>query len=196
MKKIAILLSGEFRNFNVSKKTIPILEDSRVSVFVSTWNEVNTSFKKEIISEDIIKSYFQKLPANILIDSYEKGSSSPYFAAPMIDRWISGFKMIDDTYDIVLIMRPDLFFNPNHPITFEDIISCTGLIKFFNLKQHTINTLPDMGFCADYNLIKTVLSNLDQDWIEWNKNTVGWKRWHYWWFDYVSRYIESKKILT
>lgn len=199
MKKIAILISGEFRNFNITKKTIPILEDSRVSVFVSTWSNVNTtSFKNVIISEEIIKSYFQKPPIQIIIDDYEKLNNKQVFPIPMIDRWISGFKMIDDTYDIVLIIRPDLFFDTDRPITFDDIVNCNDVIKFINLpdsfKQE--GRLPDLGFCAEYNVLKELLNNLDHDWMEWNNNTKGWKKWHFWWFDYVSKHIRSEKIIA
>jgi len=197
MKKIALLISGEFRNFNITKKTIPILEDSRVSVFVSTWSNVNTTlFKNVAISEEIIKSYFQKPPLKILIDDLEKLNNNQVFPIPMINRWISGFKMIDDTYDVVLIMRTDLFFNPEQPMTIDNISNCAGVIKFFNLQQHNGETLPDEGFCAEYNTLKALLSSLDEDWMEWCNNTVGWRRWHYWWLEYVTKRIGLDKIIA
>ena len=199
MKKIAILISGEFRNFNITKKTIPILEDSRVSVFVSTWSNVDTTlFKNVIISEEIIKSYFQKPPIQIIIDDYEKLNNKQFFPIPMINRWISGFKMIDDSYDVVLIMRPDLFFNPDRPITFDDIVDCNDVIKFINLLDSIKQggNLPDLGFCAEYNVLKELLNNLDHDWMEWRNSTKGWKKWHFWWFDYVSKHMRSEKIIA
>ena len=198
MKKIAVLVSGEFRNFNITKKTIPILEHSRVSVFVSTWSAVNTTlFKNLTITEEVIKSYFQKPPIKISIDHLEKLNNNQIFPLPMINRWISGFNMIDNTHDVVLIMRPDLFFNPEQPITIDNISDCLGVIKFFNLNRHTSRTtLPDIGFCAEYNTMKELLSSLDKDWIKWYNNTPGWRNWHHWWFEHVSKRIGSGNLIA
>jgi hypothetical protein len=191
--KIAILISGEYRTFPICRKTMPFLDDERADVYISTWdrsivkNERLNLNINETITEDGVRKDLNR-SATILIEPVECFESKRY-NDKMIHRWITGFEMIKNSgieYDYVLVMRPDLFFNTENNICFDNI---------FNIKPSEFNVgwfngnkgyLQDNMFaCSLTDMIKLFELLVNEDWV--TQTLEG--DWHKWWSIIIAKYF-------
>jgi len=113
--KIAVLISGEYREFEFAHKFWSFLKWQNVDCYFSTWNEsrfVNKRFGapiiEEHISEEQIRNLIKLKDLDIAdINEYMKVGYNGY----MIDRWHSVSSLMQKSgiiYDRVILLRPDI----------------------------------------------------------------------------------------
>lgn len=98
--KIAVLISGEYRKFDICRPSMHFLNDPDIDVYISTWDKthylrsvINLS-KYEEVTVDKIQETLQR-PATIEIESTEIQKKLPEkYSSSMIHRWKRGFEMI------------------------------------------------------------------------------------------------------
>lgn len=115
--KIAVLISGDYREFEIAHKSWEFLNNPDVDIYFSTWsrsNQVNEKIgikKYYKISEDTIKSVIPNCKGvdigNIILE-YSLRSNN----RRMINRWKVAVRLMMSskiTYDACIIIRPDLY---------------------------------------------------------------------------------------
>lgn len=113
MKKLAVLVGGEFREFENAQKSWEFLKDFDYDIFVSTWDmsyekndNLNISISEEVTSDRITK-YYPNAFINIQRD-FDIDSESSY---KMLFHWRKLYKLLRSSgqkYDTILLMRPDI----------------------------------------------------------------------------------------
>ncbi len=188
MKKIAVLISGEYRKFDITRKTMTFLDDPNVDIYVSTWDKtvysnprINLYVEEDITTDRILKDLY--LPATIRIDKYNLLDSKKY-NSKMIYKWKTGIQLIRDSgikYDNILILRPDLFFNTYFSFNLSSIEPYTTDIGFAWATANDIRKLPDLLFTSSsYNIETLINSTSVHKWDSGSEND-----WHTWWYNHV-----------
>jgi len=190
--KIAVLISGEYRKFNICRSSMKFLDDSNVDVYVSTWDKTNYNIPKikkhynENITFEIIKNDLNR-DAIIKIDTLDILSTLPNkHSVPMIYRWKRGIEMIKKSeidYDYIIITRTDLFFN------ISKIIESIDFHQFNNTLgsawSHT-GFLNDLFLISNYKKMEELIEKISIDeWVDINE------QWHYWWWKYASTIFDN-----
>lgn len=114
--KIALLIAGEYREFDIAHNFWPFLDWPDVDVYVSTWSESIFALKQPNvgISESISLENFKK--NNIIVKDYNISDvNKDWFGEAtgrrQINRWQAGLELIkksESKYDIIILIRPDL----------------------------------------------------------------------------------------
>lgn len=124
---IAIIVYGPLREFELAHKTWGVLNELNSDFYFSTWDKSEQSHPKlgieisESFDEDYIKKYFPKAKIKIHDESkFESCVKGKYNINidKMIFHWKYGLKMIQESgekYDILILLRPDLYFNYHRP---------------------------------------------------------------------------------
>lgn len=118
--KVAVLLSGEYRMFDICRPTMTFLDDSEVDVYVSTWDTthhvrpgINLSCYETVTEEQIANVLGRQ--ATIQVESVEVQKTLPdHYNCNMIHRWKQGFQLIQNSgiaYDAIIITRFDLCYD-------------------------------------------------------------------------------------
>jgi hypothetical protein len=189
MPKVAVLISGEYRKLDITRKTMTFLDDPEVDVYVSTWDKttyvsprINLYVEENITSERILKDLSR--PATIRIDSHKIYDNKKY-NSKMIYKWKSGIQLIESSgikYDNIFVLRPDLFFNNHFPIILSNIVQYTDNIGFAWATANNIKKLPDLIFTSSANNIRTLIRSISIDkWITDKEDD-----WHTWWYNHVN----------
>lgn len=125
MKKVAVLVFGEFREFEIAHKTWEFLNNINYDMFISTWNKSYETNEKlniflcEDVTENQIRKYFPDSIINIEPDQNIGMNSSK-----MIYHWRKLFNMMQisgNKYDKVILMRCDIGLKKS--IEIESIIN-------------------------------------------------------------------------
>ena len=196
--KIAVLISGEYRTFDIAKKSMGFLYDERIDVYFSTWdrtyqeNKVLGCVLDEEVSIDRVKN---SLGAKKLAGySYESASifKFPYrYNSKMIHRWQRGLDLIKYSgveYDAILIIRPDLYFSFN--VIFESVESISKDIFYSAWPMGNCHQ-DDMVLLGSPLTVYSAIYNINLD--NWNIADVG--DWHTWfWHDLTNRGINLGQI--
>jgi tRNA A-37 threonylcarbamoyl transferase component Bud32 len=120
-KKIAVLISGDYREFEIAHKSWKFVGNPNVDFYFSTWEQtkqVNENlgiYIKETVSEDIIRKFLPNckgidIGSTLIEDSLDTNGSK------MINRWKTAVRLLRDSgfiYDVCIIIRPDLFLDYN-----------------------------------------------------------------------------------
>ena len=118
--KLAILICGEYREFESAHRSWDFLTKTDNDVFFSTWNRSAQENKgldiyiDEVITEDKIKQFLPN--AFISIVDCSVSDSLPNNTHRMHYHWKNALSMLkecNNTYTHVLIIRPDIFYQ-NH----------------------------------------------------------------------------------
>lgn len=193
MPKIAVLISGEYRKLDITRKTMSFLDHPDVDIFVSTWDKTSYSSKKidlhveESVTLDRITTDLNR-DAVIQIDRHDTISAKLLYNSKMIDRWLTGFKLIVDSgidYDYVIVMRPDIFFNNELPISLDCLDNYTDRIGFAWATSTHLRRLPDVLFASTFKNMKLLFNSLSVE--LWNSTKRVDADWHIWWFEFVDR---------
>jgi hypothetical protein len=140
--KVAICISGHLRTFNKCIDNIrenifnPLRNNFETDIFLSTWNDVE---EIEYLDKDI-KVYFEdfftfnsgsknylKYPNLCCITTCDNAKSMWYKCKKV-------FEMIDDTYDIVIRIRPDIIYE--NEINIDYIKECLLNNKIYMSNFH------------------------------------------------------------
>lgn len=185
--KIAVLISGEYRKFDITRKTMSFLDDPDVDVYVSTWDKTTYSSPKinlhieEIVTKDRILSDLGRI-ATIKLDNHDLIVEKKY-NSKMINRWLAGWKLIQDSgikYDRVLVIRPDLFFEIGLLANLVEI-DVTNSIAFSWATALHLEKLPEVLFVSTYENIQKLFNALSID--KWVNDSIT--DWHIWWYKFV-----------
>lgn len=187
MSKIAVIISGEYRKFDITRAKMKFLDDPTIDVYVSTWDKTIYSSKKinlrheEYVTQEKILNDLGR-PATIIISKSES-FVEPKYNSRMINRWLAGFNAVKNSkvdYDYVVILRTDLFYaEPKVISELEKYKDALGLVWASSLH---LSKLPDVFFISSYSIIDKLFANLSvKIWAEDNEAD-----WHKWWFKYVT----------
>jgi len=186
--KIAILISGEYRKFDITRKTMTFLDNSDADIYICTWdktvysnNKINFLQEHDVNKEIILKDLGKY--ANIRIDNHNYIKETKY-NCKMIDRWLTGFEMIKNSgieYNYVLVLRTDLFFQFISPPDLKSLEKYDNGIGFAWATSLHINKLGDILFISSYNNMSKLFDSLNIDiWL-----TDKEYDWHIWWYKFV-----------
>jgi hypothetical protein len=187
MTKIAVLISGEYRKLDVCRKTMHFLNNPNVDIYISTWDKTTYSSPRinlcteKIITPDIIRTDLNK-DAIIEVESSTLTIEEKY-NSKMIHRWLQGFKLIQQSgksYDYVVVMRPDLFFNQCIGM-FDSIEKYKDKIGFAWATSLHLGKLPDLLFVSSYKGVEKIFNSLSVN--KWNRDKEP--DWHIWWYNFV-----------
>jgi tRNA A-37 threonylcarbamoyl transferase component Bud32 len=127
-KRIAVLVSGEYREFEIAHKSWEFINNPNVDFYFSTWEiskQKNPKLGigvKENITEHDIRKYLPNC-RNIDIGSELKlRISNKTNGQRMVNRWIKSIEMVQASgidYDICIIIRPDLFLTYDSSLFYE-----------------------------------------------------------------------------
>lgn len=197
MKKIAVLISGEYRKFDITRKTMAFLDNPDIDVYFSTWDKTIYSSPKinlheeQLITEDrILKDLGRQ--ATVRIDKHDSFVEKKY-NSKMINRWRTGFSLIEQSginYDYVAIIRPDIFFTKVPTPEFINLERYENSIGFSWATSLDKELLPDVLFISTFNNIKKLMMSLSSMiWVVDAEND-----WHKWWYKFVRNHFEILHI--
>jgi len=191
-KRIAVLISGEYRTFDICRPTMKFLDDENTDVYISTWDKsvykmakINLDRTEEVTLGRILSALGR--PARICIENRNLFSDDRRYNVPMVHRWIKGFEMILDSgieYDYVLITRPDIIFDKEilHKIDFEKYKDTVGFAWGNSIH---LGKLSDIVFLSSFANMKKIFEKLTIDVWEYAKEGD----WHVWWHQFVSEIV-------
>jgi hypothetical protein len=151
----AVLICGEYREFDIAVQSFNFLNDLDCDVYFSTWNisEQNNPglnfYLKEEITEERIRKHLPNATISILnVEDYNFTSNQP----KMVTHWKNAVRMCNESgknYDSVLIIRPDVhFFNDNPSetlLTYNEPDRLYGE-QYISMIKHNIFHMLDMFF--------------------------------------------------
>lgn len=191
--KIAVLISGEYRAFDICRPTMTFLNDPEIDVYISTWDKTNYKIPKLNYShsEDITYNRIRNdlgRDAIIRIESATLVTDiSDKCGATMMHRWKQGFELIQNSnidYDYIIITRFDLFFDVNWNTKLYDLNRYTNTL---GSAWTSIGKLNDVFLISSYQKMKQLIADLSIDeWVQSNEFD-----WHTWWYRYASRKFDS-----
>lgn len=188
--KIAVLISGEYRNFGICRKTMKFLDDPNVDIYFSTWAETKYSLPIAKIDETIPvtkEQVLRDLGKVAIIDVDNKKVVPRKYNEQMIYRWRRGVEIIRDSgikYDYLVITRPDIFFNDAFRCDLSRIERYKDNVGFTWAGDLSAKKLADTLFLGTYDAISNIILNLDIE--EWVNAREG--DWHKWWYDHVNKF--------
>lgn len=119
-KKVAVLVGGQYRHFDIAVKSWKSLIDYGCDFYFSTWDTTQLkthltpdySEDRIIVTENMITDYIPNANIRISIESQEppevKGNG-----LKMLAHWKKLVNMVrGKDYDILIVTRSDIFFNP------------------------------------------------------------------------------------
>ena len=126
MKKVAVLVGGQYRHFDIAVKSWKPLIDYGCDFYFSTWDttQLKTNLLPDysedriVVTEDMITDYIPNAKVKISIESQEppkvKGNG-----LKMLAHWKKLVDMVrGKDYDILIVTRSDVFFNPEIAFSF------------------------------------------------------------------------------
>ncbi len=111
------------------------------------------------------------------------------YNSKMIHRWVKGLELIQQSgveYDYVFVVRPDLFFDPGHPIPpLAELLSnidTNCLYAGWSDNCNETKRLNDVHFIATFDSLKKIIN--DETSTLWNNSAED--DWHIWWYSHVT----------
>jgi len=147
MKKLAVLVGGEFREFENAHKTWGFLKDFDYDIFISTWDmsyEINEKLNinlSEKVTSDRIRKYFPNAIINIQ-DDFNVNIESSY---KMLHHWKMLYYMLmksGNEYDTILLIRPDICLS--YEDNFSEMINNILDDRIYNLSW--VQQIPPPGY--------------------------------------------------
>jgi len=117
-KRIAVLISGEYREFAIAHKSWEFINNPKVDFYFSTWelssqkNDKLGIKVKENITESVIRKYLPNCKNIDIGSGLSLKISNKTNNQRMVNRWLRSIEMVEASgihYDICMIIRPDLF---------------------------------------------------------------------------------------
>ena len=183
--KLAVLVYGMYREFDIAVKSWDFLNHIDSDVYFSTWNKsvqknnrLNITIDEEV-SEERIKKH---IPNAITSVQSEDGFMDLTNPQKLIYHWKNCLKMVKESgkeYDLIMITRPDTYkvisephhriFNYNKPNTVyglekikfnndEPFIQDIFFIGNFNIMSNLIETIPTNITSIHQDLSKHILN--------------------------------------
>ena len=203
--KIAVLISGEYRTFDLAKKSMGFLYDDCIDVYFSTWDRTyheNVQLKlihqEEVTLDRVKNSLGDKQLAGYCYESSIMFNKFPTrYNSKMIHRWHRGLDLIKYSgveYDAILMIRPDTYYHESS-MQIELIIDRVKNIKsnvLYSAWPMPNKSQDDIVLLGSPATIHTAISGLDID--KWGNAEQG--DWHTWfWEDLTDRNIALAQIV-
>jgi hypothetical protein len=193
--KVAVLISGEYRGFDICVQTMANILSTH-DIYFSTWSETTQIHPldanlrhciTDITEERIIRVLSQYNVKKIKIDHFDRKywQQGRKYNSPMCNRWDAGLKLIHDSgieYDYLIVLRPDLYFRSGATIDWSTIKPNTIYSAWWAEHATKFNEVVLVGE------FKTVVKCLltEDTWV----NSAPEEDWH----DFLYRHIISQSI--
>jgi hypothetical protein len=175
---IAVLVCGEYREFDIAVKSWSFLNDLNCDVYFSTWNksiqvcEGLNIYLDEDVTEERILSHIPTATVSVLneYDHFPKieGFDPQINTNKMIFHWKKCLEMVRNSgkqYDQIMIMRPDNYqtskitnidkfysYREKDRVYGQQFINITGVKRYF---------VTDLYFIGDYEVMSNVIDKID-----------------------------------
>jgi hypothetical protein len=193
--KVAVLISGEYRGFDICVQTMANILSTH-DIYFSTWSETTQIHQLDanlrhcitnITEERILGSLSEYNVKTIKIDHFDRNywQQGRKYNSPMCNRWDAGLKLIHDsgiTYDYLIVLRPDLYFRSDAMIDWSTIKSNTIYSAWWAERATKFNEVVMVGE------FKIVVKSLLTEYT-W-ENSAPEEDWH----DFLYRHIISQSI--
>lgn len=169
-KKTAVLVYGEFREFEYAHKTWSFLNYIDYDIYFSTWNVTKESnellgiYIEEDVTPDRILKYFP----NAIVDIRDDYGPLTTSINKMTFHWRNLFNMIQFSgieYDNVILLRPDLYIVEFKPI--NDLLNNLKDDRIYGLSEMRTLSPPSFLYVQDCMFIGKVEK------LKWSLLTFG-----------------------
>lgn len=180
--KIAVIVYGEYREFEFVVKSWDFLEKLNCDVFISTWDksiQINQELNihvDEDITEERILNILPNAKVSVLKESdyfdltIADAHSQARNTNKMIFHMKNGLKLVNDSgiqYDMILLMRPDCY--QNYPILEPEYFYSHNQkdriygVSYINVTGKDSYFLSDILFVGDFGVMTDFISTLPED---------------------------------
>lgn len=167
--KIAVLVYGMYREFDIAFKSWDFIDKFNCDVYISTWSkskQINNRlgiFIDETVDEQRILNKIPNAIISIKDDTFQNLTNHE----KIIFHWKTALQLIVNSniyYDFLIITRPDNYINFN--VTLDELKKLSNTDKIYGLEPiRTVNDslfLQDIFFIGNFLLIKKLIDNLPQ----------------------------------
>ena len=172
--KIAVLVYGQYREFDISVTTWDFINHLDCDFYFSTWNKsTQTSEKLNIsssfdVNEDMIRKFIPNSQISILDESIilETGSSLEENTRKMIYHWKNGLKMIRESnvnYDMVFLLRFDTIFTID--CEYNEVLKLNEdkTLYYDGRGDVESKTVSDLFFISKFDVLSEFIDNLNDN---------------------------------
>lgn len=179
--KTAVLVYGEYREFDNVVESWKVLNTFDCDFYFSTWNKSKQNnnslgiFKEFDVTKDMILKYYPQAIVDIR-NPYDYVDCSDWWgsSAKIYNHWKNCVKLLDDSkkeYDFILILRPDLYlsFKEEHTKFPYEILKSLyeknslfmigGYRRYDDIQTDTIFFAADYFIFGKYNIVKKLLED-------------------------------------
>ncbi len=181
MSKIAVIVYGQYRDFEIAQKSWGFLNDLGCDFYFSTWSRTcNVHWHENVeyrtVTKDMILKFYPNAQVSILDEETYQIILSEMFNIPnyaqkksekMIFHWKNGLKMIKDSrkpYSQLILTRFDNFFSTT--LTPQDFYKLIEDNKIYNntrglfLNERNTYTIDDLFFISKFNFLQNFIESL------------------------------------
>jgi hypothetical protein len=172
--KLAVLIYGQYRQFDIAFKSWTFLHELDCDVYVSTWNRSSEVIDNMGINVDfnVTEELFTRYVPNAVIDILDE-NDYPELNKPLTPvlhtHWRNLSRMLKESnkdYDSVILLRTDIFLGINFPITeFYKFNEPNTLYSFNKIELLGNKSLfcNDVLFCGHPTTIMNFIDTLPDD---------------------------------
>jgi hypothetical protein len=170
--KTAVLICGEYREFDKAVKSWKFLHQLDCDVYISTWNTSNQLLDKELyksfdVNEILIKKHIPNAIIDIVDSKINYELNNPNKMVFHMKNILNLLRNVDIIYDKILFIRMDLYVEINHEKEFKYLhdLNETNIIYGCGCgltidKDGKLNLNNDTLLYGDYDNIIKFIKNL------------------------------------
>jgi len=163
--KIAVLVYGQYREFDIAVKSWEVLNNFDCDFYFSTWNKSkqvneNLGYRREFnVNENMILKYYPNATVDILDEINYIGLSN---SEKMIFHWKNCLSLLNKNYDYILLLRFDDYFELSVPsemlpnLIKPNILYSTSILKYNNNRFF----LSDIFLLGSYDMMKKLIDTV------------------------------------
>ena len=166
--KIAVLVYGMYREFDIAVKSWEVLNNFDCDFYFSTWNKSkqvneNLGYRREFnVNENMILKHYPNATIDILDEINYIGLSN---SEKMIFHWRNCLSLLNEpneNYDYILLLRFDDYFELSVPsemlpnLIKPDILYSTSILKYNNNRFF----LSDIFLLGSYDMMKKLIDTV------------------------------------
>ena len=168
--KIAVLVCGQLREFNIAFKSWGPLLDLNCDFYFSTWNKSSQSNFKWVnylnteteVTESMITDNIPNAHVSVLNEENYLDIKKGDVTSKQILHWKNSLKMCVDSgvkYETIIVTRPDMFFEL---LNLENFINDLEENRIGNGKNNPLNFFEDVFFMSKFKTIKRFIENIKE----------------------------------
>lgn len=170
---VAVLVFGEYREFDIAVKSWKFLNEFNCDVYFSTWDEsiqVKDDLNVNIFEQVTVERIKNHIPnATVSIKNQNDVAHLNGNTQKMFFHWKESFRLMIESgkqYDSIMLLRPDLYFDlDSHKIFSEfnepNTLYCNKLINASGYVPPKPFLLTDTFYYGNYNEMYKFIDNLD-----------------------------------